>query len=71
MSELTTAQQIARLTLERDQARAELIAGIEIVNAGVAIMSLEQLSRWEGCRGWIEWADQVAEGKMTPEASNV
>lgn len=47
---------IARLEIERDEALALLRDGAEIVDAGVEHMTLDQLSRWSGVRGWLERA---------------
>ena len=49
------------LTAERDQLRAEVErlnarvqTGVDIVNAGVAIMTTEQVGQWAGVRSWLE-----------------
>jgi hypothetical protein len=45
-----------KMAAELDQLRAELAEARIIINAGVELMTVEQLSQWRGVRAWLELA---------------
>ena len=51
--------QIKSLTQKCEQYEKGIKQAINIINKGAKLMPLKQLSKWEGCRGYIEWYSQL------------
>lgn len=54
-------EQLQKAEAERDAAKALLQSGADVVTRGAQIMTLEQLSTWEGCRGFVEAVFEMCE----------